>query len=237
MRAVTFDCWGTLIYERDTTAGYGARVEVVLAAAEKARARANQQTAREALDVAWTRHWALWQEGVGSGVAQIAAWALAELDVRAPTAIDDLAHDLAHVALDLEVAPLDGARVTLEHLAERGVRRALICDTGFSPGSVVRQLLERAGLLALLEVQVFSDEAGVPKPHADVFHAALEPFGIDPCDAVHVGDLRHTDIRGARDVGMGTVRINDHHDDQSALPDADAVAQSHAELRSILGIG
>jgi putative hydrolase of the HAD superfamily len=101
---------------------------------------------------------------------------------------------------------------------------------------VVRQLLERAGLLALLEVQVFSDEAGVPKPHKQVFRAALDPLGVDPQHAVHVGDLRHTDIHGARAMGMGTIRINDHHDDQSALPDADAVVQSHTELQTILGI-
>ena len=62
------------------------------------------------------------------------------------------------------VESLAGARETLAALRERGVPTALICDTGLTPGRVVRAHLERHGLLAHLDVQVFSDEEGVPKP-------------------------------------------------------------------------
>jgi FMN phosphatase YigB (HAD superfamily) len=54
---------------------------------------------------------------------------------------------------------------------------------------------------------------------------------------VHVGDLRRTDVAGARGVGMASVRIRAAHDDDSALPEGDHVAASHAELREILGCG
>jgi putative hydrolase of the HAD superfamily len=99
---------------------------------------------------------------------------------------------------------------------------------------VVRQLLDRAGLLEFLEVQIFSDEIGVPKPHERVFRAALDPLGVPTEHAVHVGDLRRTDIAGARAVGMGSVRIRFQHDDASGFPEADAVADSHAHLLEIL---
>ena len=135
-----------------------------------------------------------------------------------------------------ETRSLEGARATLERLRERGIRRALVCDTGFSPGRVVRHLLDRNGLLELLEVQIFSDEAGVPKPHPSLFRAALEPLGVEPPSAVHVGDLRRTDVAGGRGVGMGTVRIRDHYDDTTDHPEADAVADSHAHLRRILAV-
>ncbi|MCP4040201.1 MAG: HAD family hydrolase [bacterium] len=236
VHAVTFDCWGTLMYERDTDAGYAMRVDVLQQAAHRAGIFVDDHRARKALDHAWTCHWELWREGKDTGVDEIARWSLDELGCEDPTLADPLAHELAHVALETEVVPLDGAVVTLERLAALGVGRALICDTGFSPGHVVRKLLDRLGLLEALEVQIFSDEAGIPKPHEDVFHAALTPLGVVPEEAVHVGDLRHTDIKGARALGMGTVRINDHHDDKTALPDADAIAQSHAGLRVILGI-
>ncbi|MCP4036065.1 MAG: hypothetical protein GY733_03950, partial [bacterium] len=36
VHAVTFDCWGTLMYERDTDAGYAMRVDVVQQAAHRA---------------------------------------------------------------------------------------------------------------------------------------------------------------------------------------------------------
>ncbi len=81
---------------------------------------------------------------------------------------------------------------------------------------------------------MFSDEAGVPKPNPRVFQAALEPLGVTPGDAVHVGDLRRSDIAGARGVGMGSIRIRAVNDDRSDHPEADAVADSHRHLLEIL---
>jgi FMN phosphatase YigB (HAD superfamily) len=75
---------------------------------------------------------------------------------------------------------------------------------------------------------------GVPKPHPRTFQAALEPLGVAPARALHVGDLRRTDVAGARELGMVAVRIRARHDDRSALPEADFVVDSHAELRALL---
>ena len=61
------------------------------------------------------------------------------------------------------------------------------------------------GLLEVLEITVFSDEAGVPKPHPRIFAHTLEALGVAPDATVHVGDLRRTDVAGARAAGMGTV--------------------------------
>ena len=44
-------------------------------------------------------------------------------------------------------------------------------------------------------------------------------------------------MRTARDAGMATVRIRHRHDDASDLPEADAVADTHAHLLEILGVG
>ena len=56
-----------------------------------------------------------------------------------------------------------------------------------------------------------------------------------PHRAVHVGDLRRTDVAGARGVGMASVRLRSHHDDTDPLQEADYVADSHADLRDLLG--
>jgi FMN phosphatase YigB (HAD superfamily) len=109
-----------------------------------------------------------------------------------------------------------------------------VCDTGLSPGRVVRELLARAGLLSLLEVQVFSNEVGVPKPHPRMFEAALGPLGVAAAHAVHVGDLRRTDVQGGRGYGMGTVRIRAVFDDGAPFPDADAVIDAHHDLADAL---
>lgn len=234
LRAVTFDCWGTLIQLRDEATVLERRIETICAFARDAGSDPAEEQARRAFDAAWQRHNRLWTEGIASGAPEMAGWTLEALGIGDAALAGKLAHALEQSTSDGECAMLEGARDTLERLAERGVRRALICDTGISPGSVVRRTLDGLGLLELLEVQVFSNEAGVPKPNPRVFHAALEPLGVTPAEAVHVGDLRRSDIAGARGVGMGSIRIRQVHDDRSEHPEADAVADSHRHLLEIL---
>jgi putative hydrolase of the HAD superfamily len=232
---VSFDCWSTLIFEPDLRSAHARRIEALRASAARAGIDVSPDAARAALDAAWRRHIELWQRHVSSGSEEIASWALEELGAGQPELAQQLGIEFAEVSLGSEVVALDGARETLQRLAAAGVRRALVCDTGFSPGRVVRRLLDRQGLLELLEVCVFSDEVGVPKPDSRVFQAALEPLETAPEDAVHVGDLRRTDVAGGRAAGMRTVRIRWHHDDLSELPDGVGVAGSHTHLLELLG--
>ncbi len=239
LRAVTFDCWGTLLFERDPERAHVQRVAAVARLAQEKGHGVGVGEARHALDAAWRRHWDAWLAQRATGAAEIAAWTLEGLgfaeDERTGL-VSPLTTALAEASLEGDARALEGARDTLEGLARAGIRRALVCDTGFSPGRVVRQLLDRAGLLEWLEVQIFSDEAGVPKPHPHIFEQALKGIAAAPSEALHVGDLRRTDIAGARDLGMRTVRIRDHYDDQSEHPDADHVVDSHAHLQQLLGI-
>lgn len=237
LRAVTFDCWGTLLFERDPGHAQRVRVEAVVRAARRGGVALEAAAAAAALEAAWRRHFDAWHAHRATGSAEMAAWTLdaVPVDPAARPALDrELARALAEASLETEVAPLDGARATLEWLAAGGVRRALVCDTGYSPGRVVRELLARAGLLDLLEVLAFSDEVGVPKPEARIFEHALRGLSARPQVSVHVGDLRRTDVAGARRLGMRTVRIRDHYDDPSDHPDADHVADSHAHLLALL---
>ena len=236
-RVVTFDCWSTLIYEVDPHQAREIRVGVLREAAQRLGLEGSRDDAARGLDAGWQGHWDLWHKGIASGAAEIGTWALEALGATKPPEDRKLTVALAEASLEEEIRPLDGARDTLERLASKGVRRALICDTGFSPGPIVRKLLAQAGLLDLLEVQIFSDEAGVPKPDARVFRLALDGLGTTPDSSVHVGDRRRSDVAGARSCGMGSVRIRWHYDDVSEHPDADAVADSHPHLCELLGFG
>ncbi len=230
LHAATFDCWNTLIRERDFATARAQR----LAALRDAVARHGRPLDADALEAALSgahrRHIDLWCAGVGSGSREMAAWALAAAGIEDVAAAAALGRDFEDAGLAGEIDPLPGAGETLERLASAGVRIALVCDTGFSPGRVVRQLLARTGLLSFLEAQVFSDEVGVPKPHARMFEAALEPLGAAPATAAHIGDLRPTDVAGGRAFGMNTLRIRAAYDDCSDHPDADAIVDSHGDL-------
>ena len=236
--AVTFDCWNTLLYEEDWETAHARRVEALEAAACESGAAPSREQAAAAFDAAWEQHMRLWTEGVATGAPEVARWALAGLGLRDPhPGLERLISSFQHASHSSRVLALDGAGETLAALGERGIRCALVCDTGLTPGSVVREHLERLGLLDALDVQVFSDEVGFPKPDPRAFRAALAPLGIPPDRALHVGDLRRTDVAGARALGMASVRIRARHDDDSELPDADRVVATHAELQRWLAPG
>jgi putative hydrolase of the HAD superfamily len=236
--AVTFDCWQTLIYEADWEIAHARRVAALMRAAQEAGRRTTTAQAEQAFDAAWERHMACWLEGAQTGAPEVARDALERLGLEEPhPALEHLVAEYQQASHSSRVLAVEGAPDTLVALARAGVRRALVCDTGLTPGHVVRHHLDRLGLLEHLEVCVFSDEVGVPKPAAATFRAALEPLDVSPAHAVHVGDLRRTDVAGARAFGMGSIRIRARHDDRSDLPDADAVVDSHAELARLLGVG
>ncbi len=235
LHTVTFDCWETLIFQPDPPASGARRASLLARMVRDAGHAVSEASATNALDDGWARHHQTWRSGGSSGAPEIVAFALASLGVADRGLAEKIASAIQEVALGEDILVVDGARQSLEWLAERGIRRALICDTGFTPGPVVAKLLERMGLRDLLETLIFSDEVGVPKPDARMFHAALKALGSRPAGAVHVGDLRSTDIAGARAVGMSSVRLRWRHDDSEDLPDGDAVADSHAHLLEILG--
>jgi putative hydrolase of the HAD superfamily len=234
-RVVTFDCWNTLLHEPDWAVAHALRVDELRDAARETGRVVARDDARGAFDRAWNRHLQLWSEGVASGAREVAHWSLIELGLVDPhPAVEHLVLAFEEASHSGGVSALDGARETLAALERAGVPCSLVCDTGLTPGRVVRRHLDREGLLGPLSVQSFSDEVGVPKPDGRIFAAALEPLAAAPECALHVGDLRRTDVAGARAFGMTSIRIRQLHDDPSPLPDADHVVDSHADLLALL---
>ncbi len=237
LEAVTFDCWGTLIYQPDGTNNTRDREEVLLQALRDSGVRfESHEAVRSALGEGSRRHWECWDRGIATGAVEVVGWTLEALRIEDAALAEFVTRRFQDRALETPIRALGGARDTLLRLKERGIRRALVCDTGFTPAPVVRNLLDRVQLLDLLEVTIFSDEAGVPKPHSIVFHAALSPLDVEPHRAAHVGDLLRTDVRGARDMGMTSVRIRARNDDDTDSPEADIVVDSHAHLCELLGV-
>jgi putative hydrolase of the HAD superfamily len=236
--AVTFDCWNTLMVERDWHEAHRRRVDALHSAAREDGATIDFETTAKAFDSAWSKHMQLWREGVATGAREVASRSLELLDLALdPVVVDHLVASFEEASHSSRVVALEGARDTLLRLQGQGVAMALICDTGLTPGRTVRRHLERLGLLDPLAAQLFSDEVGVPKPSAQIFRAALDALGARPEETIHVGDLLRTDVAGARALGVRTVRIRQSYDDDERLPEADGVADSHAALQRLLGVG
>ncbi|MBM3944016.1 MAG: HAD-IA family hydrolase [SAR202 cluster bacterium] len=102
------------------------------------------------------------------------------------------------------LAPFDDVKPTLTALRERGLTLGLISNMGRRGGDLTREL----GLDTFLDFAVTSLEAGAEKPDPRIFHAALDRAGVPPEQAVHVGDQLHSDIDGARGVGIHPVLLD-----------------------------
>ena len=68
--------------------------------------------------------------------------------------------------------------------------------------------VRRLGLDRYFSIIVSADEVGLSKPHPAPFVTALERAGVEPQQAVHIGDHPGDDIQGALDVGMHTLWFN-----------------------------
>ena len=83
----------------------------------------------------------------------------------------------------------------------------MISDTGITPGKIIRVILKNYNILDYFDVTVFSDETGFYKPHPIAFKTALSQLDCSPRNAIHVGDLLDTDVKGAVDYQMQAVWI------------------------------
>ena len=101
---------------------------------------------------------------------------------------------------------LGSAQSLLDSLRRRGAKTAVVANSWPEPARVLRADVERFGLASVLDAQVWSGEVGVRKPKPEIFLRALEQLGVEPVDAIFVGDSLATDIQGAAAVGLTTVQ-------------------------------
>ena len=96
-----------------------------------------------------------------------------------------------------------------------------------SDGTVERSITE-AGLRPFFAVVVDSAIAGYEKPDPRIFAHALEASGATPERTLHVGDIYHADVTGARGAGVHAVMLDPYNDwtisDCPRVPDVWAVA-------------
>lgn len=234
--AVTFDFWNTLVAEGAAGPHRAARWKVALE-------RVGHPTTDEELERAMTDLWSWfvgrWEGNELVGPAQAVRQAVDLLG--APPDAELLADMEAalHEGTDPSTLRLaDGLGEVLESLQSHGVRIGIICDVGLSPSSTLRGYLDHHGVLGHFDAWSFSDEVGCYKPDRRIFDHAAESLGRpDPRRTAHVGDLRRTDIAGARGAGWRSVRFAGFFDDQAELPDADVVTTAHAELFEHFDLG
>ena len=210
IRLVTFDFWDTLV--TDSAENLRAQRALRITAIRWALARAGRPaTETEAEDVHersgvrlaedfWSRH----RDPSPAEQLRIV------LDTAGPGTAARLEAAAFAEALEAYISPVlahppdlcPGAAPAVRELAARGVILGIVSNTGRTPGVILRRVLERHGLLAHFAAVSYSDEVGVRKPEAEIFHATLARVGVRPEEAVHIGDNPEADVAGARAIGM-----------------------------------
>ncbi|MBC7222065.1 HAD family hydrolase [Candidatus Bipolaricaulota bacterium] len=94
------------------------------------------------------------------------------------------------------------AKEVIPRLAERYV----LALAGNQPVSALK-ILEKAGLLSYFRWKEVSEGMGVAKPSPLFFRMILDGLGVEPKEAVMVGDRLDHDVFPARLLGMRTVRV------------------------------
>ena len=236
LRAITLDLWGTLIDSRDPVGKIERRREMLLTAIQAAghtcdveQLRAGFRAARRIID-----------EQIASD----------RRDIGPPGRWEELMRQLgfpgesvpfervmaAYEELTLEFLPklLDGVGEAVEQLASR-YQLALICNTGYTGGRVLRQVLAKHGLIGYFQTLTFSNEYGWLKPDPRIFHHTLDVLRVEPVHALHVGDVEDLDVEGARNAGMYSARYLPEGDNDGALTsDADLLFFDWAEFVELI---
>lgn len=214
LRALFFDAGNTLIYPRIselaedlTRRGYPATVEDFAAAERVGKARLEEWLwplirRREYPARADHHYWLAYLKAL---VERIGA-----PECQHEPLMRTLAERFRDITIWSRVFPETAS--VLERLRARRYYLGVISN---SIGTIGEQLA-RVGLAQYFENIIDSANVGVEKPNPEIFRLALERPGVEPREALFIGDTCATDIGGAEAAGLGGILI----DRVGAYPDA-----------------
>lgn len=129
----------------------------------------------------------------------------------------------------------EGVEKIIPHLAEH-YPLALISDTMYSPGRVLRTYLKRKDLDDYFQCFVFSDETGFSKPTPEAYYRALEQTKSTAEHSWHIGDLLETDVTGAKKAGMKSILFTgfSSYEDNNLEPMPDHICKNWQEVVELL---
>ncbi|MBW1809400.1 MAG: HAD family hydrolase [Deltaproteobacteria bacterium] len=243
MRAITFDLWDTVFIDdsdepKRKQQGLPpkpiARRMLVHDFLNKKNTISKEivDAAYDTVDAAFVR---VWHE-------HSITWSVAE---RLEVLLKGLKHSLAdaemselvrqHEEMELSIRPdlAPGIKAALDDLKGK-YKLGVISDAIFSPGRVLRKLLEAEDLLDYFESFTFSDELGCSKPAARVFEAAAAELGVEPGQLVHIGDRESNDVAGPQAIGAKAVLTTVVIDRGQSKSKADAICNDYAELTRVI---
>jgi 2-haloalkanoic acid dehalogenase type II len=132
---------------------------------------------------------------------EVYAHALSKLGIPQDNETLGLIHDLFRRHFKTTLYPC--TEDVLEELSKR-YKLALLSNTMSDKPRIV---LQQIGLIDHFEVVVCSRDLGIRKPNPQIFSYVLEKLGVEPEEAIHVGDSIEADMDGASSAGITAIWI------------------------------
>lgn len=242
-RAITFDLWDTIVYDDSdepkraacgllTKKGQRRRLVFEALNAQEPISEADVTLAYNTADAAFNRVWH--DQHVTWKIAERLNVVLRGLGRTLPQDVfDRVVAD--HQAMEIEIEPnlIEGCSEALADLSSR-FPLAIVSDAIVTPGSHLRDLLEKHGVKQYFKGFAFSDEVGRSKPHRAMFASAAEQLGVEIPQMIHIGDRDHNDIKGPHALGMKAVLFTAARDVDKGNTQADAICERYADLPGII---
>lgn len=212
IQAVTFDLWETLVAHTPEN-----DVAIRQLRYERMQTALGREIHREQFQTAYRRSWEKFEE---IWITNREVQTEEQLDIFLTLLFNSSRPALnAETRKKLEDAYLSPVRdhppvvypdvlPVLTELQKRKLPLGMICNTGRTPGRLLRPILQAQGILDFFRVALFSNELDLRKPAPEIFHVAIRELGAVPETTVHVGDRPNLDIQGALGAGLQAVQID-----------------------------
>lgn len=120
----------------------------------------------------------------------------------------------------------------LIRLREAGVLRAVISNAD----SDVTELCTHMAFAHEMDLIVTSALVGFEKPDVRTYQAALEPLGVMPAEALHIGDQPKSDVVGAFATGMRAALIDRYARHDQAKHDVPVIRDLDGLVEYVLAV-
>ncbi|MEA2571557.1 MAG: putative hydrolase of the superfamily [Acidobacteriota bacterium] len=214
LRAIAFDLWETLL--TDTPELSRAQEELRLERMERALVARGFSAVAHRIEEAYRKLWRrclelYWSVDRDVPCRRQIEHFLEALELDPATfeeeVLAELEHAYAMAAVEIPPKVVDGAAEVISTLKQRGFRVGLISNTGRTPGYALRDVLDKLGLGASIDVMLFSNEHGECKPSASIFEELRRGLDVAYDELMFVGDNLYVDVHGAQRLGMRGVHF------------------------------
>lgn len=234
MKLITFDFWNTLFVDVGEDVRQVKRREYAMRTFQRHKPGLEVQHLEDAFRAGNDAFSRQWSEKRSSSMFIFVTEMIRHLAVDVPSEdSNDVVGFFERILLEHPPALIPNAGEAVRFAAARA-KVGLICDTGYSPGTTLRRLLEMHDLHSCFHEYSFSNETGYLKPSPQCFLRILQAMNVKPEEAVHIGDLEDTDIAGAKSMGMKAIKYIGTNPEATRESVADAVIENLSELPDAL---